>query len=274
MINKAEELINKIENMIKVEDLMTQIISVEFWTDKKTINSQINSQICENKDLSFLPTKDEQFYYEYKGKGEFSEKTEISKNIRISPKMSIDKLIKHFSSYKINFVFEEEKMVGIIHISDLINIYVYTYLYAIFSWFEQTLRDLLYPNYKNEDIIMFLRLKLKKRTDLLDKEQKEKEKEISDLEKNIDKVKISEFQHFNLRVLLKFIHEKNLINKGWSIRNKDHINNLVNVRNTIMHSKDLMSRNEDSEIDFSFYNEEDFDKFFVVYNEINGLLFS
>ena len=185
--------------------------------------------------------------------------------------MNIVRFISHAINEEINFVYDNEKMISIIHISDLIDPFAYTYLYSLLSSLELTIREHLSLNFKNEDILNFLKMKMQR---IEKQEIKEKrESEIKSIESNIDKIKIGEFQHFGFRTILNFVLEGDIKINHWKIKNKDTFENYVNIRNSIMHSKDIISRiNDDSYMDFPFYKKDDFSQFFIIYKEIRELL--
>lgn len=180
---------------------------------------------CVSTNLSCLPDFEGKFFY-FLNAGRF-EKRIIEESYKVYPSIYIfeRKLLEKFlNEFGLLFVFEENRLVGIIHYSDYNKVEVYTYLYKKIAEVERILRKLLVlSGLKNDDMIEFFKTKGVKND-----EYRKAYEEWSD-ELNKEKLKnVGQFELFNLSQIIA------LANKELKIGIKEDLNLF---RNWIMHSR-------------------------------------
>ena len=152
------------------------------------------------------------------------------------------------------FVIDNGEVVGVIHFCDLINSLAYVYFYCLFNEFERKIRDILIKNnLKNEDMCNWLRYKKTP-------ESLGKVKRFDEMQR---KTKLPKFQHFDLIDLINFMQNKRI-----GLKEKISTDKMIKVRNSIMHHKDISSRQErtndmDKEM---LYERKDYDLFLDVHD--------
>lgn len=253
-----EVIIKKLASLIKVSDLMTS--NVQFYEDLEN-----PVEFCIKRDIEKLPLKDMKRYKLYnKSSKTFSEKV-ISFEEIISSEMSIDKFIEKTKAGDLFFVVSNNRIIGVIHFCDLINSWAYVYFYAIFHEFEKEVRKVLGDNDKhNTDFIRWYEAeKIEQNKD--ENARKQLKNKIEQIKKKKEKIILPKFQHFDLRDLLDFmIYEKIKIN-NFEI-DKDIFNRIADIRNIIMHHKDISPRqNNFGEGGELLYRRDHYDKFLEGY---------
>ncbi|MDX1909747.1 MAG: hypothetical protein SF053_22105 [Bacteroidia bacterium] len=142
------------------------------------------------------------------------------------------------SPHNVIFVVDHQHIVGVVHICDYNKPVVLMNYYAYLLDFEHKLRDLIFlRGLRNEDMIVYLRQILpqasasNKRRIELDIERASKRTEQEDASTP------GHLQGFSIHDLIHFARSKNLLDIE-----KDDINDLRELRNSIMHGLDVVER--------------------------------
>jgi|SRR3989339_54498 len=238
---------SKIAPLIKINDLMTK--EVKFYEDLGN-----PTEFCQNKDIDILPSEDFKSYMLFNKSNKNFSKEEIVRDETLSPSDSITDFIEKSRKNNLFFVIDNGEVVGVIHFCDLINSLAYVYFYCLFNEFERKIRDILIKNnLKNEDMCNWLRYKKTP-------ESLGKVKRFDEMQR---KTKLPKFQHFDLIDLINFMQNKRI-----GLKEKISTDKMIKVRNSIMHHKDISSRQErtndmDKEM---LYERKDYDLFLDVHD--------
>jgi len=246
------KVISDLRNLIQVKDLMTK--EVKFYED---LNERERVEFCGKRDIDHLPSRDFKRYMLFDKRDKTFSESDILNEEKIAPSLNIHEFIKLTEpKSRLFFVFENNKMIGIIHFCDLINSLAYVYFYALFNFFERKLRNILKEeDVENEDVLNWLKVK---------NTPESKEKIVLFKDKQ-EKYHLPEFQHFELGDLLKFMLYQKLRIDNHEI-SREIIKNVPKVRNSIMHNKDIVKRQENSDIEKEMlYDWEDYKEFLKVY---------
>lgn len=251
-----EKILSQIESLILVEELMTK----ELFFFK---NKEESKEFCLKRDIDKLPIKNSNKYYMSFNKrtGRFIKK-KMKEEDTISSKSSLPEFLEKTKKRDLLFAFENKKLVGVMHFCDLIHSSAYVYFYSILNVFERLLREgLIHLGKKDEDIIIFLK--------------KEGSKDIEELKKSILEKKLPSFQHIGLRHLINYSLSEKIISLQHNSKKelKEKIQKIINFRNTIMHNKDISSRQGSKEISSEMlYERKDYNKFLEAYYVLNSLI--
>jgi len=132
----------------------------------------------------------------------------------------------------------------------------------LFNVFETTLRQKLANLGKtNDDIINWI-----KKDNFKGNIKEKRVDKYERYERNIKQIKLPDFQHIELRDLLKFLGD---VYPSFKM-NKEKIQTIINIRNNIMHNKDISSR-QSTTIDINkemLYERKDYEKFIKGYDII------
>lgn len=214
---------------LEISDLMTEDV-VHFGDEEEL------AEFCEIRDIDYLPLKNS-FKVMRFDDGGFS-KEELTSDMILAPDKRIfdQEVIGSFlDGSGVKFVTSEDRVLGVIHFSDYNSKELYTELYSTIHELEQSLRRLL--------------------------EHKELEGEL-DLEENLE---ISDFNPGDMALPLstsKFSYMIRKVNasekvdiefKGEEFNGQDY--QIVELRNRVMHSKEMVLMQDGSKDELSFSKE-------------------
>lgn len=203
--------------------------------------------ICDELRIDNMPSYDSKHYYERQD-GVFKKYIiEDVQKVNANESIFKDELIEKFSVNKHNvlFVFDSNIIKGIVHFSDYNIEKVIQTIQDDVLKFEKNLRKLLYlKGFRNNDIINYLKIKLKKNYN------EGLEFKINKLDENKDKMNsLGEFQMFYLFDLLLF-SGSSTSGPAFVIKNRKingvykGINIINDLRNNVMHAKNPVALNE------------------------------
>lgn len=213
--------------------------------------------ICNANGYTYLPSRCEKFVYKLENDHFKKVAIEmIDDNLKVNPSdlifnsETIAKFGKQFQN-EVRFLIDKEevkdkrgirvidKIIGVIHIVDYNNDFISIELFKAILQFEKNLRQLLVMNGKNNnDFISWVKEKAESAKQdsfwarrLYQLNQKKDERENA-----------NPFQTFNLKELLQFAVNINLLNK------KDfNAQKIGDMRNLVAHNKDVVSKKEDED---------------------------
>ncbi|PJE81414.1 hypothetical protein COU58_02540 [Candidatus Pacearchaeota archaeon CG10_big_fil_rev_8_21_14_0_10_32_42] len=252
-------IVLRIAELIKVKDLMTS--DIYYYSGLPE-----DIEFCRDRDIEWLPLRSSRKYMLFDKKTETFIEREIKQEEIISPEMIISDYIEATKKADLFFVMDKTSLIGIIHFSDLINSWAYIYFYAIFHEFEKQVRDILSKKDKhNEDFFEWY-----KNTKINNLEKNEEKKlaikNLERIEKEKREIILPKFQYFDLRDLLKFMKYEKIDINGFPIENKV-IKSIPDIRNTIMHHKDISPRQNNEGVGSKFlYRRDAYDKFLEGYD--------
>lgn len=227
--------------MIKIKDIMIKDViyyETEIEDNLKTF--------CKKEKITYLPSLDLKKVY-FLHHEELKNK-EIEGNLIISPDLNVfnESLLKLFQEGEhILFIFDQNLIVGIIHISDYNHVEVYTYLYELIANLERDLRKLLdLSNLNNDDILEFF----KKHAD--NKHYKEKCSVFEDYGNKFNEV--GPFEFFDLSDLVALCNYEKIVKIDQRV---------IELRRKVMHSRSGI-KNKDYEQNYPIYDFTSFETFF------------
>lgn len=213
---------------------------------------------CRDRNITFLPCKtNSNICYEVVGDKIKERQIEKSQRVEIKDDLFEDSVLPKFEKHNILFVYDKNRIVGVVHFCDYNRDPVFLTLYPQLLKFEKKLRILLISNgLKNEDMLKFFNEKKDKdfyREKSQDFEKPTKIKGMRELEP---------FQMFDLKDLIALATSKGFVKKF------DFINDL---RNTIMHVKNAVKK-KDFEVGNLIYSIESFQSFFKSVKQIQPMI--
>ncbi len=229
---------------IIIQNIMTQDI---LYYDSEFKNQCYEFCVKRNIDCLLSIIKLDQFYLRQdKFKNFKRQKISEDRIIAQSEYIFNPILSNRFEKQNILFVYDKNRLTGIVHFSDYNKGNVRVYLYSLLNEYERLLRKLLIVNdLKNDDMLKHFEMQSMK-----DKHYEERLKEISLLKNNL-----SDFPNFEKFYFLELIQ---LLRKHKIIKLNQEVNKL---RNSIMHAHELVYK-KDNSLDDLIFNLDSFKTFF------------
>jgi len=232
--------------MIKIKDIM--IKDVIYYEPEIEDNLKT---FCKKEKITYLPSLDlkKVYFLHYEA---FKNK-EIEGSLIISPDLNVfdESLLKLFQEGEhILFIFDQNLIVGIIHISDYNRVEVYKYLYELIANLERDLRKLLdLSELSNDDMGKFFKMHADKK----DKNAGFYKKKYSKFKDDSDKFhEVGPFEFFELSDLVALCNNKKIV----------HIDpKVIELRRKVMHSRSGI-KNKDYEQNYPIYDFTSFETFF------------
>jgi len=204
--------------MIKIRDIMTKDIT---YYDED-FEGRLK-EYCIRKDISFLPDLDQKNTFFVKG--DSFKSCEINERLKIySDQYAFDEsLVEKFNTdQNILFAYDQNVLVGIIHISDYNRTEVYTYLYQLIANLERHLRKLLeLKNCTDKDMLKFF--EVHSDNDYYKEQYNKYSNKLQD-----KSIQAGPFELFDLRDLVALCKSKKIIKIDERI---------PELRNRVMHSR-------------------------------------
>ena len=224
--------------MITTKPIIIQNIMT---TDILYYDSEFKNQcyeFCVKRNIDCLPSiiKQDKFYLRQDKFKNFKRQT-ISDDRVIAQSENIFNpiLSDRFEKQNILFVYDKNRLTGIVHFSDYNKGNVIVYLFSLLNEYERLLRKLLIVNdLKNDDMLNYFK-------SLKDKHYEERLKEISNSKNNL-----SDFPDFEKFYFLELIQ---LLRYHKIIKLNQEVNKL---RNNIMHAHELVHKKDNSVEDLIF----------------------
>jgi hypothetical protein len=204
---------------------------------------------CNRRNITFLPSKKDSNVCYSLVNDEFREQQiEESQRLKATDGIFDDPVLKKFEKHHVLFVYEKSEIIGVVHFCDYNRDPVFLSVYPLLLEFERKLRELLISyGLKNEDMLKFFKEHSEENSYYLNKlesfESSRVQKEMKELEP---------FQAFDLKDLTALVNSRKIL------KIPETINNL---RNTIMHAKDIV-KHRDYEIANLIYDFASFEDFF------------
>jgi hypothetical protein len=183
---------------------------------------------CQRRNITFLPSKKDPDLC-YKLIGEEFKESQIETTQRVEAKCEIfdASVLAKFEKHYILFVYENNRIIGAVHFCDYNRDPVFLNVYPLLLKFERKLRDLLTSSgLENADMLEFFKDHAK--------DNPVYEKKFIDFNYPKNRKKMSELEPFQMFNLIDLIA---LANSRIDLKIPENINNL---RNTIMHSKNVV----------------------------------
>jgi hypothetical protein len=203
---------------------------------------------CNRRNITFLPSKKDSNVCYSLVSDEFREQQiEESQRLKATDGIFDDPVLKKFEKHHVLFVYEKSEIIGVVHFCDYNRDPVFLSVYPLLLEFERKLRELLISyGLKNEDMLKFFKEHSEENSYYLNKlesfESSRVQKEMKELEP---------FQAFDLKDLTALVNSRKIL------KIPETINNL---RNTIMHAKDIV-KHRDYEIANLIYDFASFEDF-------------
>lgn len=214
-----------------------------FYFDNENIDSCIN--FCNKFGITHLPSKQKDSIFEYSGDGFILKKLGEIQTILPSDLIFNLSTLEKFNNDTDNvlFVVENNEIIGVVHITDYQNEFVYFELYKLIFRFEKMLRDFLISKGQNNDTFLeYVELKSQKG----DKDSLHYQQRYKEYKKFLDENRLcGQFQGFYLGDLINFCNSKKYV--------KLDSNSINKVRNFIAHNKEIINTEKDS-FEGKFYN--------------------
>jgi len=235
---------------IRIADIQTS--EIKYYDE---LYEDICFKFCNERNIDCLPSLEDSNTVYVKGEKDKKFKIEEIKENRIVNQFEhifSPNLLGKFSDNHLLLAHNNSELVGVIHFSDYNKPVVMTYLYSQIASYERILRNHLYVRkFQNSDIIDYF--KWKKDKAKRDNDKDFYSRKINKYKRNATEVeKSSPFQSFYLTELIGFLNHKG---------SKLNHNNVTELRNMIMHARDLVSLEDWNTRDF-IYDFESFKKFF------------
>lgn len=228
-------------NTIKYANVTKIFVENLKFYDAEKVLECVN--FCNKNGITYLPSKDRKSVYELVN-GSIFEQKPLNSIISIQPHnllFDIDNTINKFKidSDNVLFVIEKDLIIGVVHIADYQNEFIYFELYKLLYKFEIMVRQLLIS--KNEDNQTFIEYITQKSnsSDFYKTRLEEYSKGIN--ERNA----FGQFQTFYLNDLMTFSNSK----KHFKFDTKA----IGIIRNFIAHNKEIINQDK-SDFNGKFYN--------------------
>jgi len=224
--------------MITTKPIIIQNIMT---TDILYYDSEFKNQcyeFCVKRNIDCLPSiiKPDQFYLRQDKFKNFKRQTISEYRVIAQSEYIFNPILSNrFEKQNILFVYDKNRLTGIVHFSDYNKGNVRVYLYSLLNEYERLLRKLLIVNYlRNDDMINYFK-------SLKDKHYEERLEGIS-----LSKYDLSDFPDFEKFYFLELIQ---LLLYHKIIKLNQEVNKL---RNSIMHAHELVHKKDNSVEDLIF----------------------
>lgn len=225
-------------------------------------------KFCKERNIDCLPDLDDPLKFYRRTEHGFI-KDDVAQERRVSGQDDIFAIgmLELFRANHLLFVYENDKLTGVVHFSDYNKNEVDAYLFGLLSSFERSVRRFLkLHGLKNQDMLNFFESKVEKANNKTDKDFFLRK--IADYQnKQEQNEKLTVFECFYLLDLIGLVNHHKIISIS------EDANKL---RNTIMHAKELVNKDDASQGDF-IYNFSSFEIFFkqvskslVDYKRVNN----
>jgi hypothetical protein len=217
-------------------------------------------QFCQSRNIDCLPALDDsRKYYRRTEDGFTREEVAQERSVNSQANIFASHVLELFHDNHLLFVYANDELTGVAHFSDYNHPEVDAYLFSLLSSYERSLRRLIkYYGLKNQDMLDFFESKarIEKKADTR-----------AFYTRKIDEYKNKQTQNEKLPVFECFYLQDliGLINRRKIISLSEDPNRL---RNTIMHAKELVHREDANRNDYIY----DFDSFEEFFNLVQSLL--
>lgn len=216
---KYDDFLQIVKRSAVVEFIMTK--NVAFYESTKNA-----LEFCNERDISVLPSHDNLHVYELKDNEFVKRVIQSTEKLKVTDFIFDRQVMESFEHSFVKYVYDNEKIVGILHFCDYNRKAVYIYVYGLINELEELIRDDLTNNgYTDKDLLEYY---------------KDKDEIYKNMHKRYEesKGKLGPFQFADLKPLIRFHNH--------SLRTK--INDSISeLRNDIVHSKQLVKTKDRAE---------------------------